>query len=116
MLDSQVRMAIEFEGRLIGYADLAQIRTNAAELGISIGESGLWGKGIGSLAAGKMMELAREKYGITLFNAETNEENARSRRMLEKLGFVEISRVGREAYLGKDGRLIQYRLGPVIEQ
>ena len=30
------------------------------------------------------------------------------RRMLEKLGFKEVSRIGKEEYLGKDDQLIQY--------
>lgn len=42
-----IRLGIEFENRLIGYADLACIKGNEAELGIAIGDSSLWGKGIG---------------------------------------------------------------------
>ncbi|WP_442598785.1 GNAT family N-acetyltransferase [Neobacillus sp. D3-1R] len=42
-----VRMGIEFNDKLIGYADLACIKGNTAEVGIAIGESKLWGKGIG---------------------------------------------------------------------
>lgn len=41
-----IRMGIEFNEKLIGYADLACIKDNSAELGIAI-ESTLWGKGLG---------------------------------------------------------------------
>jgi [ribosomal protein S5]-alanine N-acetyltransferase len=41
-------MGIDLEERLVGYADLACIKDNTAELGIAIGESTLWGKGIGA--------------------------------------------------------------------
>ncbi|MDN4608662.1 GNAT family N-acetyltransferase [Sporosarcina sp. F6_3S_P_2] len=34
-----IRMGIEMENKLIGYADLAFIKDNSAELGIAIGES-----------------------------------------------------------------------------
>ena len=105
-----IRLGIECEGKLIGYADLAGIKDNSAELGIAIGESELWGKGLGSRAAKAMMDFATEKLGITVFTAETNEANMRSRKMLEKIGFEEVGRDGREEYMGMEGLLIQYKL------
>ncbi|WP_223067346.1 GNAT family N-acetyltransferase [Paenibacillus caui] len=105
-----VRMGIEFNEKLVGYADLACIKGNTAELGIAIGESSLWGKGIGIKSAICMMDYASKKLGITIFNAETHETNTRSQKMLEKIGFKEISRIGSEEYLGTESRLIQYRL------
>ncbi|QGM31319.1 GNAT family N-acetyltransferase [Bacillus sp. N3536] len=104
-----VRMGIELKERLVGYADLACIKDNTAELGIAIGESTLWGKGIGTNSILCMMDYASKKLGITIFNAETHEENIRSRKMLEKIGFIEISRMGNEEYLGRENQLIQYR-------
>ncbi|WP_108671360.1 GNAT family N-acetyltransferase [Peribacillus acanthi] len=104
-----IRMGIELEARLIGYADLAFIKDNQAELGIAIGESILWGKGIGYKSSISMMDYAKEHLGITVSNAETHEANNRSRKMLEKIGFKEISRIGSEEYLGTESKLIQYR-------
>ena len=105
-----IRMGIELEERLVGYADLACIKDNTAELGIAIGESTLWGKGIGSNSILCMMDYAFKKLGIAVFNAETHEANIRSRKMLKKIGFKEISRIGNEEYLGTENQLIQYRL------
>ncbi|MFF3921593.1 GNAT family N-acetyltransferase [Paenibacillus lactis] len=105
-----IRMGITLNGKLIGYADMACIKGNTAELGIAIGESRLWGNGIGSTSAMCMMEYASKKLGISIFNAETHEANARSRKMLENIGFIEISRMGSEEYLGVKGQRIQYRL------
>lgn len=105
-----IRMGIELEERLIGYADLACIKDNTAELGIAIGESTLWGKGIGSKSILCIIDYAFKKLGITIFNAESHEANIRSRKMLEKIGFIEISRMGKEEYLGTENQLIQYRL------
>lgn len=105
-----IRMGIELEEKLVGYADLACMKDNTAELGIAIGESSLWGKGIGSNSILCMMDFAFKKFGISVFNAETHEANIRSRKMLEKLGFVEISRIGIEEYIGAENQLIQYRL------
>ncbi|MEB2298587.1 GNAT family N-acetyltransferase [Lysinibacillus xylanilyticus] len=105
-----IRMGISFNDKLVGYADLACIKDKTAELGIAIGESGLWGKGIGFTSAICMMEFASKKLGMTTFNAETHEANVRSRKMLEKIGFKEISRLGSGEFLGMNSQLIQYKL------
>jgi ribosomal-protein-alanine N-acetyltransferase len=105
-----IRMGIEFNNKLIGYADLACIKDNTAEIGIAIGESKLWGKGVGFNSIICLIDYASKKLGITVFNAETHEANTRSRKMLEKVGFKEISRNGFEEYLGVENQLIQYRL------
>lgn len=105
-----IRMGIEFNEKLIGYADLACIKDNTAELGIAIGESGLWGKGLGYHSAICMMDYALMNLGITSFKAETHEANVRSRNMLKKIGFKESSRLGSEEYLRRDSQLIQYKL------
>lgn len=105
-----IRLGIEFNEKLIGYADLANIKDNTAEIGIAIGESRLWGKGIGFKASLCLINYASNELGITMFNAETHEKNYRSRKMLEKIGFKEISRNGYDEYLGTNNQLIQYRL------
>lgn len=105
-----IRMGIEFNNQLVGYADLACIKDNTAELGIAIGESSLWGKGVGYNSAVCMIEFALKNLGITNFYAETHETNVRSRKMLEKIGFKEMSRSGSEEYLGVNSQLIQYKL------
>ncbi len=110
MAEDFIRLGIEFDDKLVGYADLACIKDYSAELGIAIGESALWGNGIGFNSAVCMMDYASKNLGITIFNAETHEVNVRSRRMLEKIGFKEISIIGSEEYLGMKSQLIQYRL------
>lgn len=105
-----IRMGIELNQSLIGYADLACIEGNTAEIGIAIGDSTLWGKGIGFTSAKYMIDYASNKLGINIFSAETHEANIRSKKMLDKLGFTEISRMGNEYYLGVENQLVQYRL------
>ncbi|WP_078393861.1 GNAT family N-acetyltransferase [Shouchella patagoniensis] len=102
------RKGIELDGKLIGYVDLANSYKGVGELGIAIGETDLWGKGIGQRAARMMIDYMAMGFGITTFKAETNEANERSRRMLERIGFKESSRNGMEEYCGKSGILIQY--------
>ena len=104
-----LRIGIEFEERLVGYADLANIRYGKAEFGIAVGESGLWGKGVGPAAARKLLNYAKETLGMTTIFAETHQTNSRSRKMLQKLDFQEISRMGTELYYGEETGLIQYQ-------
>ncbi|QKS72001.1 GNAT family N-acetyltransferase [Paenalkalicoccus suaedae] len=103
-----IRMGIELNESLIGYADVACIEDQTAELGIAVGDSKLWGKGLGYHSAICMMEYASKELGITTFNAETHEANVRSINMLKKIGFKETSRLGSEEYQGKNSRQIQY--------
>ncbi|MGN7387132.1 GNAT family N-acetyltransferase [Sporosarcina sp. SAFN-015] len=105
-----IRLGIEFNGKLIGYADLANIEGNIAEIGIAIGESSLWGKGIGYRSTLSLMKYASSRLGITDFSAETHETNIRSQKMLHNLGFKEVSRIGSEEYMGEVSQLIQFRL------
>ncbi|GGA70095.1 GNAT family N-acetyltransferase [Ornithinibacillus halotolerans] len=104
------RIGIECNSRLIGYADLANINETSAEIGIAIGESTLWGKGIGTYALQHFINYASNLFYISTFHAETHETNLRSRKMLEKVGFKEISSVGTELYNGEVTQLIQYQL------
>src|SRR5699024_397588 len=56
-----LRLAIEQESQLIGYADLATVKEDTAELGVAIGESELWGKGLGSKAAELMISYGTKE-------------------------------------------------------
>lgn len=102
-----IRLGVEWEGRLVGYVDLACMKGDEAEFGIAIGESSLWGKRIGFEAAKLALDYASKELGITTFLAETHETNLRSRRLLERIGFIEVSRIGSENYSGKNTQLIQ---------
>ena len=104
------RLGIEEGNQLIGYVDLVYIEGDTAEFGNAIGNRNAWGKGIGSQAALYLFELASNELGITRFTAETHETNMRSRKLLQKLGFQEVSRNGTEHYLGMDSVPIQYEM------
>lgn len=104
-----IRIGIELNDTLIGYGDLACINGSEAEVGIAIGESSLWGQGLGHVATVKLIDYGKS-IGITTFLAETHEINMRSRKMLERIGFNEISRHGNEVYKGIETALIQFKL------
>ena len=104
-----IRIGIALNNLLIGYGDIVCINSSDAEIGIAIGESSLWGQGIGQAATAKLINYGKT-IGITTFLAETHETNHRARKMLERIGFEEISRSGSELYKGIKTVLIQYKL------
>ena len=105
-----IRLGIEYKKRLIGYADLAEFKNNSAEIGIAIGDSTLWNNGIGTHMIKKLLNYANEQFGVTTFYGKTYETNHCSRKMMEKVGFTEESREGTELYIGKEVKLVQYKL------
>jgi [ribosomal protein S5]-alanine N-acetyltransferase len=87
--DTLIRQGITFNSQLIGYADLAEINTfeARASLGYAIGNSSLWGQGLGFYGAKLMLKLAFESSKLERVTSEVNAANTRSLRALEKLGF-----------------------------
>lgn len=104
-----IRIGIVLDNTLIGYGDLACINGSQAEIGIAIGDSALWGQGFGRVATNQLIEYGKT-IGITTFLAETHETNIRAIKMLERIGFKEISRHGVEMYKGIKTTLIQFKL------
>ena len=88
-MDSPIflRLGIDYQGRLIGYVDLAEQTETSAELGIAIGDSSLWQQGLGTKAAQLGMAYASKQLGLTHLTAETHIDNLRAQKMLERLGF-----------------------------
>lgn len=80
-----------FTGKLIGRAGLEVRETcdreNQAEMGFAIASS-RWKQGLAYEVCSKIMELARDEYGLTSLIARCDPENVVSRHLLEKLGFV----------------------------
>lgn len=100
-----IREGIEFEKRLVEYVDVTFIDKETVELKIAIGESELWGKGIGKEAIDHTIENTSSELGITTVIAKTHEKNKRSRRMLEKINFKEI-----EEHHGTHNSITHYKL------
>ncbi|MFC4355578.1 GNAT family N-acetyltransferase [Chryseomicrobium palamuruense] len=96
-----LRLGIEYSGRLIGYIDLADQTDTSTELGIAIGESSLWQQGIGTKAAQLAITYASKRFRIHHVTAETNLENLRAQKMLEKLGFEIVSQNGSTLFFRK---------------
>ena len=59
-----------------------------AELTYVVGDTKYWGKGVASFAVSKMVELGKSKYKLNKLYASVAGANSRSKRVLEKNGFV----------------------------
>src|SRR5690606_24984739 len=105
-----MRLGSEYKNRLIADADLAEIKNNRAEIGIAMSDRTLWTVGIGRQMRKTLMNNANEHFGMTTFFGETHETNHRSRKMMKKVGFTEVSRIGTDSYIGKQVNLVQYKL------
>ena len=65
------------------------------ELGFWIGRAH-WGQGYASEAAARMVAFARDTLGVSRITATATVDNAASRRVLEKLAFVETGRTEKQ--------------------
>lgn len=74
----------------VGLVDLSERTLDCADLGFMIRRD-LWGHGYGSETAAAVIDEAWS-IGLTRLQARTHADNTRSVRLLERAGFVEISR------------------------
>lgn len=59
-----------------------------AELTYVVGDTRYWGEGVASFAVSKMIEFGKSKYKLNKLYASVAGANSRSKRVLEKNGFV----------------------------
>lgn len=78
--------AVELEGRMIGVADIDEIREQDGSLGYWFDRSE-WGQGYAHEAACAVVRFAREDAGLLKLTAGHAYDNPASGRILSKLGF-----------------------------
>ena len=107
-----IRYGIVHQGLLVGYADLADIDYDKAraELGYAIGDSSLWGKGLGFHGAALMLKVAFEKLKLKCVTSSIDATNTRSRRVIEKLKFTLEGVHEGETEFGMRGDVCLYQL------
>jgi RimJ/RimL family protein N-acetyltransferase len=88
--DDLVTLGIQFEGRLVGYVQLAHIdhEERRAAIGIVIGEASLHGRGIGATAVRILCDYAFTVQGLERVYGESYAYNGRAHRMFERAGFL----------------------------
>lgn len=92
-------------GEILGRANLVDVADGVAELGYRVAASAA-GRGLATTAVRRLCELAHAEYGLTALRAATDADNAASRAVLERTGFVAVG----EGALPLGGRTeVRYR-------
>ncbi|GLV60932.1 acetyltransferase [Dictyobacter sp. S3.2.2.5] len=87
--DDMKYFAINYEGRFVGFLQLARIDTDErrAAIGIIIGSKEHWGRGIGSTALRLVLDYAFTVKNLERVYAEVWGSNTRSQHLMERVGF-----------------------------
>ena len=99
-----VVFAIEYEGRPIGQANYRDLRPKgkSAEVGIGIGEPGLWGKGLGREALGLLVRHLVDDLGVHRVSLSVLSYNDRAIASYKAAGF-EVEGVERDGVMTDKG-------------
>jgi len=83
----RVDYMIFYQNRRVGHVAISKTNTEFPEIGIMIGEIGLWGRGLGAEILSMTLKLDFLKNYIGLI-AKIKKSNLRSVKLFEKNGFV----------------------------
>lgn len=96
---------VDAEGAVVGRVNLVDVAKGEAELGYRIAERAA-GRGLATGAVRQVCGLSAAEYGLTVLRAATDADNAASRAVLERTGFVAVG----EGALPLGGRTeVRYR-------
>ncbi|MFE9725038.1 GNAT family N-acetyltransferase [Streptomyces sp. NPDC005794] len=87
------------EGAVLGRVNLVGVADGSAELGYRVAERAA-GQGLATSGVRRMCALAFAEYGLTALRAKTTVDNAGSRRVLDRAGFVAAGAI---TLMGKPG-------------
>lgn len=87
---NRVDWVITYWNRPVGVIHIRGLDGEYPEIGLYIGETTLWGAGIGRLALSLAMEQAVTKLGIKKLDAVIHPENLRSVHLFKELGFERV--------------------------
>ncbi|WP_067176552.1 GNAT family N-acetyltransferase [Microtetraspora niveoalba] len=96
-------------GAVVGRVNLVDVADGSAELGYRIAESAA-GRGLATSAVRRICDLSATEYGLTGLWAVTTLDNAGSRAVLARTGFVAV---GETVLDGRPGLRYERSLGPV---
>ena len=105
---------IEYEGRAIGFANYRDYhpKGRSAEIGIGIGEPGLWGKHLGREALALEVHYLQESLGLHRIGLSVVSHNDRAIWMYKAAGFV-VEGIERDGVGRGDGFLDDVKMGLV---
>jgi ribosomal-protein-alanine N-acetyltransferase len=94
------------DGSVLGRFNLIDIEDHAAELGYRVAQHAA-GRGVATAAVRELCRLAATRHGLRTVHAATAHQNAASRKVLTKAGFVPVGPVDPAHLGGKPGTWYQ---------
>lgn len=76
--------------RYVGNIQLINVNEKDAELHVFIGETTLWGKGIGKSAVIKALDFAFDELCLNKVKLEVHNENTNAKKIYDSLGFKQV--------------------------
>ncbi|GAA2598556.1 GNAT family N-acetyltransferase [Streptomyces axinellae] len=99
------------DGSVLGRFNLVDIQDRSADLGYRVAEH-VTGRGVATATVRELCRLAVSRHGLRTLRAATANENAASRKVLTKAGFVLVGPVDPADLGGKPGVRYQRDLPP----
>jgi [ribosomal protein S5]-alanine N-acetyltransferase len=104
---------VEDDGSVLGRFNLYDLKDGTATLGYRVAEQ-VAGRGVATATVRELCRIAAARHGLRTLRAATSHDNAASRRVLAKAGFVPVGPAGPADLGGKSGTWYQRDLQPVI--
>ncbi|MFF4403404.1 GNAT family N-acetyltransferase [Streptomyces sp. NPDC001404] len=99
------------DGSVLGRFNLYDIQDGTAELGYRVAQH-VAGRGVATASVRELCRLAAARHGLHTLRAATSHDNAASRRVLAKAGFVPIGPAGPADLGGRSGTWYRRDLQP----
>ncbi|GGO43896.1 hypothetical protein GCM10012287_08140 [Streptomyces daqingensis] len=98
------------DGSVLGRFNLYDLEDRAADVGYRVAQQAA-GRGLATATLRELCWLAASEHGLRVLRAASAHENAASRRVLRKAGFVKVGPAGPDDLSGKQGSWYQLDLG-----
>ncbi|MEU6702710.1 GNAT family N-acetyltransferase [Streptomyces wuyuanensis] len=99
------------DGSVLGRFNLYDVEDGTAGLGYRVAEQ-VAGRGVATATVRELCRIATARHGLRTLRAATSHENAASRRVLTKAGFVPVGPAGPDDLGGKPGTWYRRDLRP----
>ena len=99
------------DGAVLGRFNLYDVEDGTARLGYRVAEQ-VAGRGVATATVRELCRMAAARYGLRTLRAATSHDNAASRKVLTKAGFVPVGPATPADLGGKSGTWYQHDLQP----
>lgn len=88
--EKRFSICVKDTNQYIGNVQLTSIKNKKAEFHVFIGETSMWGKGIGYQATKLILEYGFNEIGLNNIFLSVREDNKKAVKLYEKIGFVKV--------------------------